>query len=142
MTDPVTMATMTTLTSNETLEMPKSFVNSLKEQEGMERPYAIMILNPSTRVIRFTPTTSSEVVKISVLISVLSPEFLQELGKILMRHNVTTLYSTGICFTQDTCSYEGYIAKSEFTETSPEQVQEDIRKIPGISQVDLEILSP
>jgi len=53
-----------------------------------------------------------------------------------------TLYSTGICFTQDTCSYEGYIDMSEFAEIPPDQMREEINKITGISQVNLEIISP
>lgn len=141
MEEPVTMATMTSFAPNKTLEMPKSFVNTLKEG-GMESSHAIMILNPSTRVIRITPTTSNEVVKLSIVISELSPDFLQALGKVLTRHKLKTLYSTGICFTQDTCSYEGYIDMSEFAEIPPDQMREEISKITGISQVNLEIISP
>jgi len=141
MTELVTIASMAAFPLNNTLELPKSFVTTLKEMEGMEQPYGIMILNPSTRVIRITPTSSEEVVKISISISELSSNFLQQLGAILTRYKVKTLYSTGICFTQDDCCYEGYIDMSEFAETTPEQMQTDISQIKGISAVELEILS-
>jgi len=142
MKDPVTMASMVIFSSDNTLELPKSFVTTLKESEGQEYPYLIMILNNSSQVIRIAPTNGEQVVKLTIYISELAPSFLQRLGDVLTKSKVKTLYSTGVCFTEKTCSYEGYIDLTEFVETSPENLKTALSQIPGISKVEMEILSP
>ncbi|MFX0209682.1 MAG: hypothetical protein ACFFDT_27120, partial [Candidatus Hodarchaeota archaeon] len=85
------------------------------------------------------PTTSPEVVKVAIEIGELSPDFLQELGVVFMRSKIKTLYSTGLCFTQDSCTYEGYLDSSDLT-ISQEQLKDELAEIKGVSKVDITTL--
>jgi len=101
--------------------------------------YALMILNPSTKTIRIIPARSPEVLKTTIVIGVLSPDFLQEFGFILISNKTKTLYSTGLCFTQDRCTYEVYIDRSDLR-ISQEQLSNKLTKIEGVSKVCIESL--
>ncbi|GAG53464.1 unnamed protein product, partial [marine sediment metagenome] len=67
------------------------------------------------------------------------PDFLQELGVVFMRSKIKTLYSTGLCFTQDSCTYEGYLDSSDLT-ISQEQLKDELSEIKGVSKVDITTL--
>ncbi len=128
---------MVKLKEDAPIELPENFLKSLRPKEGS---FAVMILVPSTKIIRIIPTDSSEVVKVAIEISELSPDFLQKLGAILTKHKIKTLYSTGLCFTQDTCVYEGYVDKTELKGLALDGLQSELNGIKGVSSVDISVL--
>ena len=93
-----------------------------------------MILAPSTKIIRIIPSKSNTVLKVAIEIGELSPDFLQELGVVFMRSKIKTLYSTGLCFTQETCVYEGYVDSAD-VDMPTEKLQSELQGIKGVSQV-------
>ncbi|MFQ5981372.1 MAG: hypothetical protein ACE5OZ_24790 [Candidatus Heimdallarchaeota archaeon] len=137
MTDPVTIAKMVLLAHDQPITLPADFLASLRPKE--EGAHAIMILAPSTKIARIIPTKSPEVLKVAIEIGELSPEFLQELGLVLMHAKIKTLYSTGLCFTQETCVYEGYIDASE-VHLPEEQLEREFSNIKGVAKVTINLL--
>jgi len=99
-----------------------------------------MILAPSTKIIRIIPTTSEKVYKVGIEIGKLSPDFLKKMGSLFMKAGIKTLYSTGLCFTQESCVYEGYIDSKEFKNVNMETIKEELADIDGVSKVDISVL--
>ncbi len=132
----VTIARMVSLEENKPIELPNDFLDTLRPKESTN---AVMILAPSTKIIRIIPTKSTTVVKVAIQIGELSPDFLQELGVVFMRNKIKTLYSTGLCFTQDACSYEGYIDTADMS-LEEEALREELMSIRGVSRVDISLL--
>ncbi len=134
----VTMAKMTKLVAEEPIELPEEFLEALKP-DG--KSHAVLILAPNTRIIRIIPTESPEVIKININIGKLSPDFLRKMGSIFIRLGIKTLYSTGLCFTQSSCVYEGYIDSEELKEVSIDTIKEELERIEGVSSVEIEHLT-
>ena len=132
-----TLANMCVIDANTPLELPEEFLKAL-QPEG--KNYAIMILAPNTKIIRIIPTATNKVAKININIGRLSPDFLRQMGSIFIRLGIKTLYSTGLCFTQDTCVYEGYIDSSELENVSLDQIKEEFTAIDGVTSVEIEML--
>jgi len=134
-----TIAKMIQLQESKPISLPADFLETLRPKD-VEESSAVMILAPSTKIIRIIPTKSPEVVKVAIEIGELSPDFLQELGVVFMRSKIKTLYSTGLCFTQDSCTYEGYLDSSDLT-ISRDQLQDELKEIKGVSKVDITTLT-
>ncbi|MHA1115446.1 MAG: hypothetical protein K9W45_06415 [Candidatus Heimdallarchaeum aukensis] len=134
----VTMAKMTKLVAEEPIELPEEFLEALKP-DG--KSHAVLILAPNTRIIRIIPTESPEVIKININIGKLSPDFLRKMGSIFIRLGIKTLYSTGLCFTQSACVYEGYIDSEELKEVSIDTIKDELERIEGVSSVEVEHLT-
>ena len=128
----VTIAKMVSLDDTNPIALPVDFLETLKPKEGSSN--AVMILAPSTKIIRIIPSKSNTVLKVAIEIGELSPDFLQELGVVFMRSKIKTLYSTGLCFTQETCVYEGYVDSAD-VEMPTEKLQSELQGIKGVSQV-------
>lgn len=128
---------MTVIDENEPIKLPDSFIEALKP-EG--RSHAIIILAPNTKIVRIIPTNSPVVAKININIGKLSPDFLRQMGSIFIRLGIKTLYSTGLCFTQDTCVYEGYFDSTELDNVSVDQIKSEFMEIPGVSTVTIDML--
>ncbi|MHA1302744.1 MAG: hypothetical protein ACTSQE_01630 [Candidatus Heimdallarchaeaceae archaeon] len=137
-TNSVTMAKMTKLVAEEPIELPEEFLEALKP-DG--KSHAVLILAPNTRIIRIIPTESPEVIKININIGKLSPDFLRKMGSIFIRLGIKTLYSTGLCFTQSACVYEGYIDSEELKEISIDTIKDELERIEGVSSVEVEHLT-
>ncbi len=135
---PVTLAKLIKITSKSPTILPREFLKLLKMDSG---EYAILVFAVSTQTIRLIPTKSEQVVKIIIKIGDLTPGFLDKLGRVLATYKVDTLYSSGICFTEESCVYEGYIDRSELTSTSLDQLESKLSEISGISSVNLSILT-
>ncbi len=105
------------------------------------KSHAVLILAPNTRIIRIIPTESPEVIKININIGKLSPDFLRKMGSIFIRLGIKTLYSTGLCFTQSACVYEGYIDSEELKEVSIDTIKDELERIEGVSSVEVEHLT-
>ena len=134
----VTLAKMTTISDQEPIKLPASFIEAL-QPEG--KNHAIIILAPNTKIIRIIPTNSNSVAKININIGKLSPDFLRQMGSIFIRLGIKTLYSTGLCFTADTCVYEGYLDSTELENVSTDKIHEEFKAIPGVSTVTIDMLS-
>ncbi len=133
----VTIAKVTKLEAEKPIELPEEFLAALKP-DG--KNYAVMILAPNTRIIRIIPTETDTAIKISINIGKLSPDFLRKMGSIFIRLGIKTLYSTGLCFTQSACVYEGYIDSDELKEVSIETIKEELERIEGVASVDVDTL--
>ncbi len=133
----VTVAKMVELDSSKPIQLPEDFLETLRPKDNGS--HAVMILAPSTKIIRIIPTKSAQVIKIAIEIGELSPDFLQELGVVFMRSKIKTLYSTGLCFTADTCVYEGYIDMSDIT-LPEDQLSSELHGIKGVSKVEITTL--
>jgi hypothetical protein len=134
----VTLAQMTTINDAEPIRLPAKFIEAL-QPEG--KNHAIIILAPNTKIIRIIPTNSDTVAKININIGKLSPDFLRQMGSIFIRLGIKTLYSTGLCFTADTCVYEGYLDSTELESVSTEKIHEEFKAIPGVSTVTIDMLT-
>ncbi|MHA1166633.1 MAG: hypothetical protein ACTSP4_01155 [Candidatus Hodarchaeales archaeon] len=137
-TSSVTIAKMVSLEENKPISLPADFLETLRPKNNGS--HAVMILAPSTKIIRIIPAKSNSVVKVAIEIGELSPDFLQELGVVFMRSKIKTLYSTGLCFTQETCVYEGYIDSSDIT-LPEDQLKAELQGIKGVSQVEIDTLT-
>lgn len=137
MSGPVTIAKIVFLAHDQPITLPADFLASLRPTE--DRAHAVMILAPSTKIIRIIPTKSPAVLKLAIEIDELSPDFLQELGSVLMHLQVKTLYSTGLCFTVDTCVYEGYIDARDVN-LPEDQLEREFSRIKGVSKVNMDLL--
>ncbi len=135
----VTIAKMIQIQESKPISLPADFLDILRPKD-VEETSVVMILTPSTKIIRIIPTKSPEVVKIAIVIGELSPDFLQELGVVFMRGKIRTLYSTGLCFTEDSCTYEGYMDSSDLT-ISQEQLRDELAEIKGVSKVEFTTLT-
>lgn len=131
----VTIAKMTKLDTDKAFGLPKEFIDAIKPSETDQ---AVIILAPNTRTIRIIPTVSQEVVKFNINIEKLSPDFLRRMGTIFSDFGVNTLYSTGLCFTQNVCVYEGYIDTKELQDVSIDTIKNEIESIDGVASVDTE----
>lgn len=136
----VTIAKMVSLDEQAPISLPVDFLETLKPKDAGAGSNAVMILAPSTKIIRIIPSKSDVVLKVAIEIGELSPDFLQELGVVFMRSKIKTLYSTGLCFTQETCVYEGYLDKSDVT-MPIEKLKSELQGIKGVSQVDINTLT-
>jgi hypothetical protein len=134
----VTIAKMVKLEAEKPIELPEEFLSALKP-DG--KTFAVLILAPNTRIIRIIPTSTNEVAKININIGKLSPDFLRKMGSIFIRLGIKTLYSTGLCFTQSACVYEGYIDSDELKEVSIDQIKDELERIEGVSSVEVESLT-
>ncbi len=132
----VTIAKMVSLEESKPIELPETFLEMLRPKDADGSPHAVMILAPSTKIIRIIPTKSPKVIKVAIEIGELSPDFLQELGIVFMKSKIKTLYSTGLCFTQESCVYEGYIDSQDVT-ISYEELKNQLEEIKGVSKVQI-----
>jgi hypothetical protein len=87
------------------------------------------------------PTASNKVIKVNINIGKLSPDFLRQMGSIFIRLGIKTLYSTGLCFTQETCVYEGYIDSVELEDISVDTIKKEFIEIEGVTTVDIDELT-
>jgi hypothetical protein len=133
----VTIAKMIQLYEPEPIFLPSEFLDSISTTSDGE--YAIMILVPSSKILQIIPTKNPEVIKLTIEISDLSPDFLQRLAMIFMKNKVKTHYSSGLCFTQDNCFYEGYFDLSVLA-IPQEQLRDEIKVLKGVNKVKYGIL--
>ncbi|MFW9906138.1 MAG: hypothetical protein ACFFFH_17595 [Candidatus Thorarchaeota archaeon] len=105
--------------------------------DNAEKSSAVMILTPSTKIIRIIPTKSSMVKKLVIEYYTRKRDFLQEIGIVFMRSNIKTLYSTGICFHDPPCGpFETYI-DSDDLQISEDQLKSELLAMPSIVTVEI-----
>ena len=108
--------------------------------KNAEKYSAVMILAPSTKIIRIIPTKSSMVKKLVIEYYTRKRGFLQELGIVFGRNNIKTLYSTGICIHDPPCNdimpFEGYIDSNDLP-ISEDQLKSELLAMPSIVTVEI-----
>ena len=125
------------LETDQAFQLNADFLEALKPEDGN---YAVIILTPNTKIIRIIPTLTDKVYKISIDIGQLTPDFLKRIGNLFLSLGLKALYSTGLCFLEDKCVFDGYIDAEEFDKIDIENLKEDIMTIDGITGVDISIL--
>lgn len=134
---PVTLAKIIQITEDSPVTLHSDFLEFLVMEKS---EFAILVYSVSTRTIRLIATENDQVVKLIIEIDELTPGFLDSLGRVLTAHKVDTIYSSGICFTEESCQYEGYIDQKGLTLEVLEPLKSDLLKIRGIASVTLSIL--
>ncbi len=121
----------------ESVQLANEFLDALKPKAGN---YAVIILTPNTKIIRIIPTTTNKVYKVAIDIGKLTPDFLRRIGNLFLKLGVKALYSTGLCFMEEKCVFDGYIDSEEFDKIDVENLKAEILAIEGITGLDISIL--
>ncbi|MFX0172080.1 MAG: hypothetical protein ACFE9L_09180 [Candidatus Hodarchaeota archaeon] len=129
---PITIAKMVPLHNSTPVLLPPEFV----EKSIGEARSALLILTSHSQIIRLIPTQSPLGVKVVVGTSELSSDFFLEIEQIFSRNKLKSLYCTGLCLTQDACTYESYFDLSE-SSISENQLKEEISQLKGVYHVEL-----
>lgn len=133
----ITIAEMLQLVPNQSLKLSKEFLKALKPEIGN---YAVIILTPNTKIIRIIPTSSSKVYKIGIDIGKLTPDFLRKIGNLFLEMGLKALYSTGLCFIEEKCVFDGYIDAEEFSKIDVEYLKSQVLAVEGITGIDIKVL--
>jgi len=134
----ITIANVLKLEENKAISLSTNFLEALKPEIG---DYAAIILTPNTKIIRIIPTTTDKVYKIAIDIGQLTPNFLKKIGNLFLSLGLKALYSTGLCFVEDKCVFDGYIDAKEFEKIDAKNLKKSILEIEGITGVDVSILA-
>ncbi|MCG3252256.1 MAG: hypothetical protein H7648_00290 [Candidatus Heimdallarchaeota archaeon] len=119
------------------VQLIDEFLAALKPEAGN---YAVIILTPNTKIIRIIPTTTNKVYKVAIDIGKLTPDFLRRIGNLFLKLGVKALYSTGLCFMEEKCVFDGYIDSEEFEKIDVENLKAEIMAIEGITGLDITTL--
>ncbi len=133
----ITIAKMLKLEPMKSVQLTNDFLDALKPKAGN---YAVIILTPNTKIIRIIPTTTNKVHKVAIDIGKLTPDFLRRIGNLFLKLGVKALYSTGLCFMEEKCVFDGYIDSNEFEKIDVENLKAEILAIEGITGLDISIL--
>jgi hypothetical protein len=133
----ITMAKILKLKENQAVTLSSNFLEALKPEIG---DYAAIILTPNTKIIRIIPTTTDKIYKIAIDIGQLTPNFLKKIGNLFLSLGLKALYSTGLCFIDDKCVFDGYIDAAEFEKIDQKELKKSILDVEGITGVDISIL--
>jgi len=133
----ITIAKMLKLEPNKSVQLTNEFLEALKPEAGN---YAVIILTPNTKIIRIIPTSTNKVYKIAIDIGKLTPDFLRRIGNLFLKLGVKALYSTGLCFMEEKCVFDGYIDSEEFEKINIEKLKTEIMSVEGITGLDISIL--
>jgi len=119
--------------------LPTEFIENLTSKDT-EKRWAVMILNPLTKIIRTIPTKSPKIKQLCIdLTEDLTPKFLEELGEVFERYKINTLYSYCVC----SCPEHPYVGYIELTDSSisNDQLMSDLSAIPSGSNMQITDLS-
>ncbi|MBD3189798.1 MAG: hypothetical protein GF308_04100 [Candidatus Heimdallarchaeota archaeon] len=134
----ITIAKLLQLVPEESIQFSEDFLQALKPKKDYQ--YAIIILTPNTKIVRIIPTETNQVYKISINIGQLSPDFLRSIGNLFLRLGLQSLYSTGLCFVEEKCVFEGYIDSNQFKGIDLNELKKEILDLEGITAVEISIL--
>lgn len=134
----ITIAKLLQLIPGESIQFSEDFLHALKPKADYQ--YAIIILTPNTKIVRIIPTETNQVYKISINIGQLSPDFLRSIGNLFLRLGLQSLYSTGLCFVEEKCVFEGYIDSNQFKGIDLNELKKEILDLEGITAVEISIL--
>ena len=133
----VTIAEMFKLDQKESVKLPDSFLNALQPDSGSS---AVIILTPHTKIIRIIPTASQKVHRITINIGKLTPDFLRKIGNLFIEMDLKSIYSTGLCFFDTKCVFEGYIDSPDYERIDVKKLKKSIMKVDGITGIEFSTL--
>ena len=133
----ITKANVFKLKPDQKLELSNEFLKALKPEVGN---FAVIILTPNTKIIRIIPTSTEKIYKITIDIGKLTPDFLKRIGNLFLSLGLKALYSTGLCFIEEKCVFEGYIDSEEFESIDMNILKKEIMTVEGITDVDFSLL--
>lgn len=133
----ITKANVFKLKPDQKLELSNDFLEALKPEIGN---FAVVILTPNTKIIRIIPTSTEKIYKITIDIGKLTPDFLKRIGNLFLSLGLKALYSTGLCFVEEKCVFEGYIDSVEFESIDMNILKKEIMTVEGITDVDFSLL--
>ncbi|MCF2142260.1 MAG: hypothetical protein K9W42_00980 [Candidatus Heimdallarchaeota archaeon] len=133
----ITIAEVLKLDSEKSVELPSSFQEALQAVVG---EYAVIILTTNNKIIRIIPTSSNKVYKLAIDIGQLSSDFLRQIGNLFLKLGLKALYSTGICFVEEKCVFDGYIEATEFKKIKIEDLKKELSSIEGVSGITITVL--
>ena len=99
----------------------------------------LSIYSMNARAIYFFPV-ASDVYKLSIQIFPLTPEIVAKIMNKISELATKIVYSTGLCFTQESCTYEGYLDSSDLT-ISQDELKQHLSEIKGVSKVEITTLA-
>ncbi|RLI69293.1 MAG: hypothetical protein DRP02_10930 [Candidatus Gerdarchaeota archaeon] len=133
----ITIAEVLKLDHEKSVELPSSFQEAL---QAVVEEYAVVILTTNNKIIRIIPTSSNKVYKLAVDIGQLSSDFLRQIGNLFLKLGLKALYSTGICFVEEKCVFDGYIEATEFKKINIEDLKKELSSIEGVSGITITVL--
>ncbi|MFX1508606.1 MAG: hypothetical protein ACFFDC_21195, partial [Promethearchaeota archaeon] len=101
-----------------------------------EATSAILILKPNSQIVRLIPTQNQTGIKVVFDVTKFSPDFFLEFNRILSKHHIKAIHVTGLCFTSDSCTYEGYFDLSELPISEIKLIAE-LSEIEGVNKVEI-----
>lgn len=133
----VTTNTISSIVSlSKPIELPEGSKGILKKKN------ALVIIPDSGKKILLFPTDSETVVTIRLELKAkgLSPLFFNELGKITkVDLQVEILYTTGLCFAEERCVWEGFFEeKAKFENV--DDIKKKFENIEGVTGVSIDFI--
>lgn len=118
------------------IELPIDTINALK-QKG--KNFVAIIPNDLRKIVMF-PTNADKAIYTKILIkkkSRLDDKFFVELRKRLSKYGLKTLYTTGVCYSQEECFWEGIF---EDNGLKIESFRSDLKEIDSVVSVKIKVL--
>jgi len=128
----ITVAEVLRIVPDKAIKLSKELLGALKPEAGN---YAVIILTPNTKIIRIIPTSTNKVYKIGIDIGRLTPDFLRKIGNLFLKMGLKALYSTGLCFVEEKCVFDGYIDAEEFEKIDVELLKKEVMAVEGITGI-------
>ncbi|MBD3187321.1 hypothetical protein GF325_10860 [Candidatus Bathyarchaeota archaeon] len=130
----------TTVASLVSLDSPITIPDEVKARL---KKNALMVIPDSGKKISLFPTPHDSVVRVSLELRSkgLSPLFFNEIGRITKEElNVSILYTTGLCFAEEKCIWDGFFEdKSKFENI--DEITQKFKNIEGVNTVNIQIIN-
>lgn len=111
------------------VEFPPEFVAEIGESA------ALTVLHHKDRVVKLFPVSSDDIYLLRIEISDLSRNFLKQLNFSFNDAKLSDIiFTTGVCLRGERCYYECYFVPDQLEKTLKE-LEDSLRKIPGVSRV-------
>lgn len=130
----------TTISSLVSLDKPISLPETSKDI--LDKKNALLIIPETGKKILLFPTNSEKIVKISLVLKSkgLSPLFFNEVGKITKNDLcVNILYTTGLCFAEEKCVWDGFFEDAEKFD-NVDEIKQKFKDIEGVNQVQIDFI--
>lgn len=116
------------------LEIPVELLT--RDQENFDN--ALLIFTPNTREMKVFHS-DSQVFFFELFIQEYNLEFLVDMNKTLTNINISWLYASEICSTEENCGFEIFVDLSQIT-ISIERVAEALRDVKGVDSLSYRLL--
>ncbi|MHA1792929.1 MAG: hypothetical protein ACTSVI_09820 [Promethearchaeota archaeon] len=126
----------TLVSLSEPIQLPEESKTILKKKN------ALVVIPDSGKKILLFPTDSEAIVKVSLELRSkgLSPLFFNEIGKITKDElDVNILYTTGLCFAEEKCVWDGFFEEHEKF-GNIEEIEKKFLDVEGVNSVKINII--